>query len=92
MVQDFVQTTDDLSSTEWLHRLMSSHSRENEDYEISLMGIFNDIDCHTLFLPATQKKLLVNLSMVCIFMVINVELKVVCHTTVHFISTMPCHD
>ncbi|GAB6024572.1 hypothetical protein CHUAL_009723 [Chamberlinius hualienensis] len=62
VVQDFVQTTDGFSPTEWLKQLMDTHSRENEDYEISLLGIFNQIDCHTLFLPATKKKLLIDLS------------------------------
>lgn len=64
IVQDFVQTTvEKETSQEWLHRLMETHTRENEDYEIRLMDIFKSVDCHTLFLPATSKKILNDLSM-----------------------------
>ncbi|XP_023225373.1 guanylate-binding protein 2-like [Centruroides sculpturatus] len=64
IVQDFVQTTvDKETSKEWLHRLMETHTRENEDYEIRLMDIFKSVDCHTLFLPATRKRILNDLSL-----------------------------
>ena len=63
VVQDFVQTTIDESPKEWLHRLMASHTRENDLYEISLKDIFKSVDCHTLFLPAVKKHILNDLSM-----------------------------
>ncbi|KAG1660232.1 Guanylate-binding protein 5 [Nymphon striatum] len=64
VVQDFVQSTDHgESSQEWLKRLMETHVRENEDYVISLLGVFPSIDCQTLFLPAVKKKLLMDLSL-----------------------------
>uniref|UniRef100_T1IUF1 GB1/RHD3-type G domain-containing protein n=1 Tax=Strigamia maritima TaxID=126957 RepID=T1IUF1_STRMM len=64
VVQDFVQTTDEGQTVrDWIHQLMETHTRENEDYEISLLGIFKSIDCHTLFLPATEKRLLNDLSL-----------------------------
>ncbi|CAM1313018.1 Gbp5 (predicted), partial [Pycnogonum litorale] len=63
VVQDFVQmTVDGETPKEWLHRLMGTHVRENEDYIISLLSIFKSIDCHTLFLPAVKRHLLMNLS------------------------------
>jgi hypothetical protein len=63
VVQDFVQTTIDETPKQWLHRLMGSHTRENDMYEISLKDIFKSVDCHTLFLPATKKHLLNDLSL-----------------------------
>ncbi|XP_013388840.1 guanylate-binding protein 2 [Lingula anatina] len=63
VVQDFFQVTENKESPkEWLHRLMETHTRENEEYEISLKGIFKSVDCHTMFLPATKKQLLIDLS------------------------------
>ncbi|XP_076316462.1 uncharacterized protein LOC143228907 isoform X2 [Tachypleus tridentatus] len=63
VVQDFVQTTAEKeTSKEWLHRLMDTHSRENENYEISLLDIFKSVDCHTLFIPAVKKRFLTDLS------------------------------
>ncbi|KAI1305312.1 Guanylate-binding protein 1 [Halotydeus destructor] len=63
IVQDFFQDVlDGESPRDWLHRLMSSHVRENEGYEISILDIFKNVDCHTLFLPATKKVLLNDLS------------------------------
>ena len=39
MVQDFVQVTEEGETPrDWLHRIMSSSSRENSDYDISLLG------------------------------------------------------
>ena len=44
MVQDFVQTTEDGETPqEWLHRIMSSSSRESEGHIINLLG--NEINC-----------------------------------------------
>ena len=62
VVQDFVQTTLEESPKEWLHRLMDSHTRDNDLYEISLKDIFKSVDCHTLFLPAVKKHILNDLS------------------------------
>jgi hypothetical protein len=63
VVQDFVQqTADEETPTEWLHRIMDTSSREEGDYDINLLGIFDTVDCHTLFLPATTKHLLQDLS------------------------------
>lgn len=63
VVQDFVQTTlDNETPTQWLHRLMETHSRESEDYKISLLDIFKSLECHTLFLPAVKRVLLTDLS------------------------------
>ncbi len=63
VVQDFVQTTIDETPKQWLHRLMESHTRENDLHEISLKDIFKSVDCQTLFLPATKKHLLNDLSL-----------------------------
>ena len=63
VVQDFVQDTEGETTKQWLHRLMESHTRENELYEISLMDIFKSVDCHTLFLPAVRRDLLTDLSL-----------------------------
>lgn len=63
VVQDFVQETHNFETpTEWLHRLMGSHSRESDNYSISLLEIFENVDCHTLFIPAFDKRLLTDLS------------------------------
>lgn len=63
VVQDFVQETyNQETPTEWLQRLMGSHSRESDNYTISLMDIFEEVDCHTLFVPAFDRDLLVDLS------------------------------
>lgn len=63
VVQDFVQETDNSETpTEWLHRLMAGHSRESDNYTISLLEIFDKVDCHTLFIPAFDKELLTDLS------------------------------
>ena len=56
------QTESGETPREWLHRLMESHTREKEDYEISLLGIFRSVDCQTMFLPATRRDLLMDLS------------------------------
>ena len=62
VVQDFYQDTiDGETPQQWLHRLMKSNIRENENYQVSILDIFKSVDCHTLFLPATSKKLLNNL-------------------------------
>lgn len=63
VVQDFVQLTNNLeTSTQWLHRLMGSHSRENENHTITLLDIFERVDCHTLPVPAHNDDLLTDLS------------------------------
>jgi hypothetical protein len=63
VVQDFVQETHQFETpTEWLHRLMGGHSRESDNYTISLLDIFEQVDCHTLFIPAFDKELLTDLS------------------------------
>lgn len=63
VVQDFVQETHHFETpTEWLHRLMGSHSRESDNYTISLLDIFEKVECHTLFIPAFDKELLTDLS------------------------------
>lgn len=63
VVQDFVQETHNFETpSEWLHRLMGGHSRESDNYTISLLDIFEKVDCHTLFIPAFEKDLLTDLS------------------------------
>ncbi|XP_078606478.1 uncharacterized protein LOC144879110 [Branchiostoma floridae x Branchiostoma japonicum] len=63
VVQDFAQLLGDNDSPqEWLRKLMDTSAWDNEDYEISLLGVFNSVDCHTLFLPATRRELLQDLS------------------------------
>lgn len=63
VVQDFAQDTAKYESpTDWLHRLMAAHSRESDNYTISLLDIFEDVDCHTLFIPAFERDLLMDLS------------------------------
>lgn len=63
IVQDFFQDiTDGETPREWLHRLMTTHTRENEHYDISILDIFKSVDCHTMFIPATQRPLLNDLS------------------------------
>lgn len=63
VVQDFVQLTNNLeTSTQWLHRLMGSHSCENENHTITLLDIFETVDCHTLPVPAHNDDLLTDLS------------------------------
>lgn len=63
VVQDFVQEQHNFETpTEWLHRLMGSHSRESDNYTISLLDIFEKVDCHTLFIPAFDRELLTDLS------------------------------
>jgi len=63
VVQDFVQETHNFETpSEWLHRLMGGHSRESDNYTISLLEIFERVDCHTLFIPAFDKDLLTDLS------------------------------
>lgn len=61
VVQDFYQTVEK-SSRDWLHQLMRSHTREMDEYNISILDIFSEVDCHTLFLPATTEYLLNDLS------------------------------
>lgn len=63
VVQDFVQETHNFETpSEWLHRLMGGHSRESDNYTISLLEIFERVECHTLFIPAFEKDLLTDLS------------------------------
>jgi hypothetical protein len=63
VIQDFVQTTDDFETPQdWLHRIMTSSSRESEEHNINLLSMFESVNCHTLFLPATKKALLQDLS------------------------------
>lgn len=63
VVQDFAQRTHNFETpTEWLHRLMAGHSRESDNYTISLLEIFENVECHTLFYPASDKSLLEDLS------------------------------
>lgn len=63
VVQDFVQTTvNNETPTQWLHRLMEAHSRESEEYKISLLDLFKSLECHTLFIPAVKRTLLTDLS------------------------------
>lgn len=63
VVQDFVQETHNFETpSEWLHRLMGGHSRESDNYTISLLDIFEKVDCHTLFIPAFDRELLTDLS------------------------------
>jgi hypothetical protein len=64
VVQDFhLSHTGGESPRDWLLRLMNSASRDDQ-YEIHLDGIFSEISCHTLFLPATKRDLLMDLSKV----------------------------
>lgn len=63
VVQDFVQTTDNNETpTQWLRRLMEAHTRESEEYKISLLDLFKSLECHTLFIPAVKRPLLTDLS------------------------------
>uniref|UniRef100_A0A1X7U5G1 GB1/RHD3-type G domain-containing protein n=1 Tax=Amphimedon queenslandica TaxID=400682 RepID=A0A1X7U5G1_AMPQE len=63
VVQDFVQSTEGEESPQrWLHKIMSTSSRETEEHNINLLSMFESVDCHTLFLPATKKSLLQDLS------------------------------
>ncbi|KAL1427420.1 hypothetical protein MTO96_017472 [Rhipicephalus appendiculatus] len=62
VVQDFVQTTNNETPTQWLHRLMETHTRESEEYKISLLDLFKSLECHTLFIPAFKRPLLTDLS------------------------------
>ncbi|XP_065185296.1 guanylate-binding protein 2-like [Sycon ciliatum] len=65
VVQDFVQAglsgNEGQSAQDWLKQLMRTSTREQE-HEISLLDIFESVDCHTLFLPAIRKVLLEDLS------------------------------
>ncbi|XP_033642989.1 guanylate-binding protein 5-like [Asterias rubens] len=65
VVQDFVQITgnDEPTPSEWLHEMMKSSAWENENHRISLMDIFPEVECHTLFFPATKKEILQDLSL-----------------------------
>lgn len=62
VIQDFVQETDGEDCRDWLLKLLSTHTRETETYEISLKDIFPEVDCHTLFIPCAKKNLLSDLS------------------------------
>ncbi|XP_033105454.1 guanylate-binding protein 1-like [Anneissia japonica] len=63
VVQDFVQAIgDDMSPKEWLEGMMDSSTWESEDHRISLLDVFESVNCHTLFFPATKKDLLQDLS------------------------------
>ncbi|XP_037523747.1 guanylate-binding protein 1 isoform X1 [Rhipicephalus sanguineus] len=63
VVQDFVQATiNNETPTQWLHRLMETHTRESEEYKISLLDLFKSLECHTLFIPAFKRPLLTDLS------------------------------
>ena len=76
-MKDFVQalippdpssdsSTVDVSSDPqaWLHHMMHSSAWENEEHQVSLLDIFKSVQCQTLFIPATKKKLLQDLSQV----------------------------
>ncbi|XP_072015443.1 guanylate-binding protein 3-like [Amphiura filiformis] len=73
IIKDFVQALmpsdgpndalDDASNPQaWLHHMMHSSAWENEDHSISLLDIFKSVECRTLFIPATSKRLLQDLS------------------------------
>ena len=68
IIQDFAQELKDIDDNhvadprEWLHQLMKTHVRETESYKISILDIFKEVDAHTLFIPATRKDLLTDLS------------------------------
>ena len=51
----------------WLHHMMISSAWENEEHKVSLLDIFKSVTCRTLFIPATQKRLLQDLSQVSLF-------------------------
>lgn len=63
VIQDFVQETNGEACREWLLKLLSTHTRETEAYDISLKDIFPHVDCHTLFIPCAKKDLLTDLSL-----------------------------
>ncbi|XP_022084340.1 uncharacterized protein LOC110975829 isoform X2 [Acanthaster planci] len=65
VVQDFVQVTgnDEPTPLEWLTEMMKSSAWESENHRVSLLDIFQDVDCHTLFFPATKKEILQDLSL-----------------------------
>lgn len=63
VIQDFVQETGGESCRDWLLRLLTdTHTREADTYAISLKNIFPSVDCHTLFIPASRKAHLSDLS------------------------------
>ncbi|XP_072177130.1 uncharacterized protein [Diadema setosum] len=66
VVQDFVQSldADDAAShpARWLRHMMQSMAWEGADHRISLLEVFQRVDCKTLFFPATTKDLLQDLS------------------------------
>ncbi|XP_064490396.1 guanylate-binding protein 1-like isoform X2 [Ornithodoros turicata] len=63
VVQDFVQSTlHNETATDWLRRLMRTTPRDYENYTISVLDMFPSTDCHTLFIPAVEPKLLADLS------------------------------
>ncbi|XP_063966491.1 guanylate-binding protein 2-like [Lytechinus pictus] len=66
VVQDFVQSldADDIASDPktWLHHMMHSMAWEGDDHPISLLDVFQSVDCRTLFFPATKKEILQDLS------------------------------
>lgn len=57
-----MQNTHGEKCRNWLVGLLNSHTREMESYDISLMDIFPSVDCHTLFIPASEKRFLSDLS------------------------------
>eukprot|EP01135_Chromosphaera_perkinsii_P011048 Nk52_evm7s2325 gene=Nk52_evmTU7s2325 len=62
VVEDFFQDTmNDETPSDWLKRLMESSSRDSR-HTINLNGIFPSVECHTMFLPATSRELLRDLS------------------------------
>ncbi|XP_017492552.1 PREDICTED: uncharacterized protein LOC108380673 [Rhagoletis zephyria] len=63
VIQDFVQETGGEHCRDWLLRLLTdTHAREADSYSISLKDIFPSVDCHTLFIPASRKAHLADLS------------------------------
>ncbi|KAI6661662.1 Guanylate-binding protein 1-like [Oopsacas minuta] len=64
VVQDFVQASKaGESPTDWLNKLVASTMKENQDFDLSLAEIFADLQCHPIFIPSAEKKILEDLSL-----------------------------
>ncbi|GAM25245.1 hypothetical protein SAMD00019534_084200, partial [Acytostelium subglobosum LB1] len=58
VVQDFFQDIGEITATQWLHNLLKAHSRDQPDANLSIAKIFPDIQCHTLFIPSSDRNTL----------------------------------
>jgi hypothetical protein len=60
VVRDFVQDTNGLTPTEWLHSLLHSRRRDatKETDRVSLLSLFPSVEAFTLSLPAAETHIL----------------------------------